>query len=104
MYLGNLQALVEVQENSVESSLGLEVQSKVDHVPAENMVSFYAELPVALQTAMAGFIERYPNWDQYRLIQAALAGFLVQNGVESREITRLYVGRMFSRDSLIQGV
>ena len=53
---------------------------------------------------MTSFIERNPNWDQYRLIQAALAGFLVQNGVESREITRLYVGNMFSRQSLLQGV
>ena len=49
---------------------------------------------------MTSFIERYPNWDQYRLVQAALAGFLVQNGVESREITRLYVGNMFRRQSL----
>lgn len=71
---------------------------------AESVVSFHAELPLPLQQAMASFIERYPNWDQYRLIQAALAGFLVQNGVESREITRLYVGNMFSRQSLLQGV
>ncbi len=71
---------------------------------ADSVVSFHAELPLPLQQAMASFIERYPNWDQYRLVQAALAGFLVQNGVESREITRLYVGNMFSRQSLLQGV
>ena len=68
------------------------------------VVSFHAELPEPLQQAMTGFIERYPNWDQYRLVQAALAGFLVQNGIESREITRLYVGNMFRRQSLLQGV
>lgn len=68
------------------------------------LISFHAELPEPLQQAMTLFIERYPNWDQYRLIQAALAGFLVQNGVESREITRLYVGNMFRRQSLIRGV
>nr|WP_320673997.1 DUF2811 domain-containing protein [Prochlorococcus sp. MIT 1341] len=67
----------------------------------EGVVSFQTELPVALQSAMAAFIERYPNWDQYRLIQAALAGFLVQNGAVSRSITRLYVGKMFSCDSLV---
>ena len=71
---------------------------------ADAVVSFHAELPESLQLAMTSFIERYPNWDQYRLIQAALAGFLVQNGVESREITRLYVGNMFRRQSLLQGV
>ena len=68
----------------------------------EAVVSFYAELPVPLQIAMTNFIERYPNWDQYRLIQAALAGFLVQNGVETREITRLYIGNMFGSKSYIQ--
>lgn len=67
-----------------------------------SVVSFEAQLPLQLQLAMASFIERYPNWDQYRLIQAALAGFLVQHGVESRTITRLYVGNMFSLESFIE--
>ena len=70
----------------------------------ESAVSFHSELPQPLQQAMVSFIERCPNWDQYRLVQAALAGFLIQHGVESREITRLYVGNMFRRDSLTQGV
>ncbi len=70
----------------------------------QGMVSFHTELPLALQASMAAFIEKYPNWDQYRLIQAALAGFLVQNGVDSRAITRLYVGNMFGCQSLMQGV
>ena len=79
-------------------------QEAAGQVDADAVVSFHAELPEPLQQAMTSFIERYPNWDQYRLVQAALAGFLVQNGVESREITRLYVGNMFRRQSLLQGV
>ena len=70
----------------------------------ESTVSFHSELPQPLQQAMIAFIERCPNWDQYRLVQAALAGFLIQHGVESRDITRLYVGNMFRRESLTQGV
>ncbi len=70
----------------------------------ESAVSFQSELPQPLQQAMVAFIERCPNWDQYRLVQAALAGFLIQHGVESRELTRLYVGNMFRRESLTQGV
>ena len=73
-------------------------------VSDQSSVSFQAELPQPLQQAMVAFIERCPNWDQYRLVQAALAGFLIQQGVESREITRLYVGNMFRRESLSQGV
>jgi hypothetical protein len=71
---------------------------------AASAVSFHSELPQPLQQAMVAFIERCPNWDQYRLVQAALAGFLIQHGVESRDITRLYVGNMFRRESLTQGV
>ena len=62
-------------------------------------VSFLAEVPEPIQAAMATFIESHPNWDQYRLIQAALAGFLVQNGLDSRSVTRLYLDNMFSRKS-----
>ncbi len=77
---------------------------RFDEGQENGVVSFYAELPLPLQEAMTSFIERYPNWDQYRLIQAALAGFLVQNGVESRSITRLYIGNMFGSESLIKGI
>ena len=69
-----------------------------------SLVSFQSELPQPLQEAMTRFIENHPNWDQYRLVQAALAGFLVQNGIASREITRVYVGNMFRRDTLLHGV
>ena len=97
----DVQALDSVQTALPETQLAVEA---VQGDAAEGVVSFHAELPEPIQQAMTSFIERYPNWDQYRLIQAALAGFLVQNGVESREITRLYVGNMFSRQSLLQGV
>lgn len=59
------------------------------------MVSLRAEVPEPLLQAMAGFIERHPNWDQYRLFQAALAGFLVQQGVQDREVTRCYLANLF---------
>ena len=70
----------------------------------DTVVSFQTEMPLPLQHAMTRFIEGHPNWDQYRLVQAALAGFLVQNGIESREITRVYVGNMFRRETLLHGV
>ena len=70
----------------------------------DSVVSFQTEMPLPLQQAMTRFIEEHPNWDQYRLVQAALAGFLVQNGIESREITRVYVGNLFRRETLLHGV
>ncbi|KGG20461.1 hypothetical protein EV11_1810 [Prochlorococcus sp. SS52] len=67
----------------------------------ERIVSFQSRLPISLQKAMNGFIEKHPNWDQYRIIKAALAGFLVQNNVNSRSITRLYIDNMFGANSVI---
>ncbi|WP_269623528.1 DUF2811 domain-containing protein [Prochlorococcus marinus] len=69
--------------------------------PKDSIISFQANLPLSLKESMNDFIEKHPNWDQYRLIKAALAGFLVQNGVDSRPITRLYIGNMFKSNALI---
>ena len=58
-------------------------------------VSLRADVPTPLLQAMRHFIDRHPNWDQYRLVQAALAGFLVQNGVSNRDLTRCYLASLF---------
>tara|TARA_B100001250_G_C19592428_1_gene696951 strand:- start:413 stop:685 length:273 start_codon:yes stop_codon:yes gene_type:complete len=79
--------------------LDLEVQGQTCVDNKESIISFQTKLPMALKTAMKKYIEAYPNWDQYRLVQAALAGFLVQNGVDSRTMTRLYIGNMFNPNS-----
>ena len=58
--------------------------------------SFKCELQENLQKAMKEFVEEHPNWDQYRILQAAIAGFLMQKGFQNRDLTRLYIGNMFS--------
>ena len=78
------------QKSSIESSEVLE---------SEDTISFQTEIPKQIQQAMKVYIEKHPNWDQYRLLQAALAGFLIQNGISSRLITRLYIGNMFGSHS-----
>ena len=93
-----------VTDQIVDSAAMHAVEAAPELVQGDDVVSFQAEMPLPLHQAMADFIERCPNWDQYRLVQAALAGFLVQNGADSRELTRLYVGNMFRRDSLRHGV
>ncbi len=82
---------MEIQTSEATS---LEIESS-----QSSLVSFLAEVPAPLKAAITTFIEDHPNWNHYRLVEAALAGFLVQNGVESREITRLYVDNMFSKNS-----
>jgi hypothetical protein len=70
-----------------------------DVLESEDTISFQTEIPKQIQQAMKVYIEKHPNWDQYRLLQAALAGFLIQNGISSRLITRLYIGNMFGAHS-----
>ena len=62
----------------------------------EEVISFKCELQENLQEAMKRFVEEHPNWDQYRILQAAIAGFLMQKGFQNRDLTRLYIGNMFS--------
>ena len=62
----------------------------------DDVISFKCELQENLQKAMKEFVEDHPNWDQYRILQAAIAGFLMQKGFQNRDLTRLYVGNMFS--------
>ena len=61
------------------------------------LVSFIQEIPADLKEAMSTFIEEHPNWDQYRLIQAAISGYLLQKGVDSREMNRIYFKSMFCK-------
>ena len=62
----------------------------------DEVISFKCELQENLQQAMKEFVEKHPNWDQYRILQAAIAGFLMQKGFQNRDLTRLYIGNMFS--------
>jgi hypothetical protein len=62
----------------------------------DEIISFKCELQENLLKAMKEFVDKHPNWDQYRIIQAAIAGFLMQKGFQNRDLTRLYVGNMLS--------
>ena len=62
----------------------------------DEVISFKCELQENLQKAMKQFVEDHPNWDQYRILQAAIAGFLMQKGFQNRDLTRLYIGNMLS--------
>ena len=64
----------------------------------EEIISFKCDLQENLQQAMNKFVEDHPNWDQYRILQAAIAGFLMQKGLQNRDLTRLYIDKMFSMD------
>jgi hypothetical protein len=69
-----------------------------DHAPSH--VSIENQMPEDLFEAMREFIRLHPQWDQYRLMQAALAGFLFQHGSPDRAVARHYLDGLFQRGAL----
>jgi hypothetical protein len=61
-------------------------------------VSVVNEFPQDLYDAMRTFVEHHPQWDQYRLMQVALAGFLFQQGCGERAVARHYLDGLFRRE------
>ncbi len=57
-----------VTEQVVDSAVVQTAQATAEPIQGEEIVSFQAEMPLPLHQAMADFIERCPNWDQYRLV------------------------------------
>ena len=60
-------------------------------------VSVEKQVPADLFEAMVGFIEQHPQWDQYRLMQSALAGFLFQQGCQEKPVVRHYLDGLFRK-------
>ena len=58
-------------------------------------VSLEAEVPEALFDGMRAFLQSRPEWDQYRVITSALAGFLFQNGCSDRCVAQHYLNGLF---------
>ena len=55
-------------------------------------ISFPIEININLQQAMNKFVEDHPNLDQYKIIQRAIAGFLIEKGFQNRELIREFLG------------
>lgn len=63
-------------------------------------VSLHAQMPSALFKAMEQFIACRPAWNQYRLMTSALAGFLIQHGIQDKDVTRCYLDGLFGREQV----
>ena len=60
-------------------------------------ISLEAEVPEVLFDGMRSFLQSRPDWDQYRVITSALAGFLFQNGCGDRCVAQHYLNGLFVR-------
>ena len=61
-----------------------------------NKVSLETELSETLYKSMKDFVSNNPTWDQYKLINSALATFLVQNGCTDSNVSELYINQLFT--------
>jgi len=68
--------------------------SQIPH-HAPHVVSVVNEFPEDLYDAMRSFVREHPQWDQDRLMRAALAGFLFQHGSANRAVARHYLDGLF---------
>ena len=66
----------------------------------ESIISFIEDVPAYLNQAMKKYIDDHPNWDQHRLMQAAISGYLLEKGVTSLEMRRFYTQSMFCKRSM----
>ncbi len=75
------------QENNIDVSFDSSIPSKV---------SLETELSESLYKTMKDFVLRNPTWDQYKLINSALATFLVQNGCADSSVSEIYINQLFT--------
>ena len=75
------------QENNIEVKCDNEFSSKI---------SLETELSESLYETMKDFVLHNPTWDQYKLINSALATFLVQNGCTDSSVSEIYINQLFT--------
>jgi len=63
---------------------------------SSNKVSLETELSETLYNTMKDFVLSNPTWDQYKLINSALATFLVQNGCRDNSVSEIYLNQLFT--------
>jgi len=63
---------------------------------SSNKISLETELSETLYNTMKDFVLSNPTWDQYKLINSALATFLVQNGCNDNSVSEIYLNQLFT--------
>ena len=59
------------------------------------MLFLFDGLPDEIVQHLRSFSVQRPEWTQERIMRSALALFLLQNGVNDRKVTQVYLEAMF---------
>jgi predicted TPR repeat methyltransferase len=58
-------------------------------------VNIFTSIPESLHESLKTYLETHPDWDQNRVLTAALSLFLLQNGESDRSAARVYLETLF---------
>ncbi|MFQ3583451.1 MAG: DUF2811 domain-containing protein [Cyanobacteriota bacterium] len=64
---------------------------------SSSSVSILSEIPEELHDTLKVYLSRHPDWDQDRVVTAALSLFLLQSGDTDRRAARIYLDSLFRR-------
>lgn len=53
------------------------------------------DLPAEISRHLQVFLSERPEWSQARILQSALSLFLLQNGINDKAVSELYLQAMF---------
>jgi hypothetical protein len=73
-------------------------QALIQKATASEAISFgevHPQLPAALESEIQAYLAANPQWNEERLITAALSLFLMQSGSRSPVVSRLYLNTLF---------
>ncbi|MBE9078898.1 DUF2811 domain-containing protein [Romeria aff. gracilis LEGE 07310] len=58
-------------------------------------VSLSVEIPEDLHLSLQSYLDTHTEWNQDRMFCVALSLFLMQNGVNQRQVSRIYLDNLF---------
>jgi hypothetical protein len=58
-------------------------------------ISLFTEIPETLHESLKIYLDAHPDWDENRVLTAALSLFLLQNGESDRSCARVYLETLF---------
>ncbi|NJN24466.1 MAG: DUF2811 domain-containing protein [Acaryochloridaceae cyanobacterium RL_2_7] len=61
-------------------------------------MSILADIPEDLHDTLMSYLETHPDWDQDRILSAALSLFLMQYGQSDRRIAQVYLNSLFQKN------
>lgn len=65
---------------------------------SSHSVSILSEIPEELHDTLQNYLSHHPDWDQDRVVTAALSLFLLQSGESDRRAARIYLDSLFRRN------